>query len=102
MGIVPRFRPSSVIFGALLGWGAAGCTPTCSSACRQLLDCHLDASHADQDECVASCQAQRQLFREWDDDEKKEAFAEQLRCIGSSTCEEIDDGVCYTEDMYVF
>ena len=54
--------------------------------------------------CVEDCELQRQLYEDWDDQEKQDLYVDHKRCLVGSTCEEIEDGVCYEgyEDLFVF
>jgi hypothetical protein len=80
----------------------AGCAPDCDRSCRKLIGCGLDSPRTAFDECVQSCESEQGLLESWEDDVKLSAFAEERRCIASSTCEEIADGACYDPDLYPF
>lgn len=87
---------------ALAGGLGAGCTPRCQDSCSKVLDCDLGSTRVARDECVLSCQIQQTTYREWDDEVKKQAFREHRRCIRASTCEEIAEGACYDEELFLF
>lgn len=82
-----------------------GCTPTCEQSCHKLLDCELsDSPRTAQKECQDQCESQQLLYDGWLDDPEDKAtlLEEQRKCIGASTCEEIDAGVCYDEALSSF
>jgi hypothetical protein len=90
---------SLLVFGLL----AAGCTPTCAESCRKVLRC--DAVQTDrlgQDECVDQCTRQVALYESWEDDDKLAQFREEKRCIATSTCEEVAEGLCYESDIFPY
>ena len=99
MGIA-RFEAFWVV--AALAVALTGCAPDCDRSCRKLIGCGLDSPRTAYDECVQSCESEQGLLESWEDDAKLAAFAEERRCIASSTCEEIADGVCYDPDLYPF
>lgn len=65
------------------------------------MDCGIETTRLAKDECVLSCRLEEGLYDAWEDDEKVKAFKEHKRCIRSSTCEEIADGSCYDELLFV-
>lgn len=67
-----------------------------------MLDCDLGSTRVARDECVLSCQLQQTLYREWEDKAKIKAFRAHKRCIRSSTCEEIAEGACYDETLFLY
>jgi hypothetical protein len=81
----------------------AGCSTTCTQACRQLVsDCDL-AGAMSQTECEETCENQRDLYHhEWHDEIKQDAFDAQLQCIQTSTCDEIAGGGCYDPEVWSF
>jgi hypothetical protein len=81
---------------------AAGCAPTCASVCRKAMSCELDSPRTSTTECEDTCTHQLRLYQDWDDEELQDAFDEQRQCIADATCDEIADGVCYDEALYVF
>lgn len=95
-------RPLSVVVVVIVAL-ASGCTPTCSEVCRKVRDCELDSPRTTQDECVTACEQQEALYDAWEDEDKLDAYHEERRCLGRSSCEEIADGVCYQdEEIWVF
>lgn len=100
MGIALR---SSLALGlvALLGL-AAGCVPTCTETCEKVLDCSLDSERVSLDECVNQCEDQAALYEVWEDDDKADLFDEHKTCLSDATCDEIEAGACYDEDLFVF
>ncbi len=81
---------------------SSGCTVTCTDACEKLLSCEVGNGLVVLDECEDSCQRQEVMYEMWEDEAQEEAFAEHQRCIVSSSCDELDAGTCYTEEMYIF
>lgn len=85
---------------------AGGCTPTCEQSCHKLLSCDLtDSPRTAQQECQDACTAEESLYASWKDndpDNKLDRLKEQRRCIGSSTCDEIDAGVCFDDALEAF
>jgi len=81
---------------------SGGCTPRCEDTCAKVLDCGLGATRVSRDECVLMCQRQGDLYGNWDDDAKLSALREHRRCIAASSCEEIAEGVCYDDDLFVY
>ena len=53
-------------------------------------------------ECQASCDQQTALLAAWTDGQKRDAFDAELRCLDSSTCDDIAGGVCYDQDVWSF
>jgi hypothetical protein len=104
MATVRRF--SLLRAGALLlvSGLAAGCNPPCSSLCRKLLDCEgVETPRVGQEECEASCLVQERLYEDaWDDPVLRDKFRAHKRCLQDESCEDIADGVCYDEDLYVW
>jgi hypothetical protein len=86
----------------LLASSLSACTPTCKETCRKLLDCDLDSERVAFAACVDSCTDLDALYASWEDERIIEAHDAHRRCIGSSTCDEIEDGACYDEDLFVF
>ena len=82
--------------------GFSGCSVDCTQACEKLLSCELNDGALLLDECEDSCQRQEVMYELWDDQAKIEAFSEHQQCIASSSCDELDAGACYSEDLYIF
>jgi hypothetical protein len=85
----------------LLAFAGTGCAPSCDRVCHKVRDCDL-RPRLSQVECEESCLRQGALYDEWEDDDKREDFAAHRRCIVHATCEELDEGECYDEDIFVF
>ena len=82
-----------------------GCTPTCEQVCQKIISCEedgLDAPRMNLDECSSSCAAQSNWYEDQELTEQQVAFDDLKACINSETCEDLADGVCYTEDLYNF
>jgi len=94
-------RPSSSLLFVLGFALAGGCAPACESTCTKLLDCDL-SPRVSEEECVESCETQQHLYEDWGDTEKQTAFEKERGCIRQSTCDEIADGTCYDDEIWVF
>ena len=79
-----------------------GCTPTCEQVCEKLTTCDELDSISSEIDCQSACTAQELLYEDWEDEEKRNAFDELKVCIGENTCDEIADGLCYNEVIYMF
>ena len=93
---------SNLIFIAALAALAAGCAPNCEATCLKLQRCEVGPANYTQQECLSSCERQRQLYDDWDDKDKRKAFDAHRLCVANSTCVEIDEGVCYDESIFIF
>lgn len=81
----------------------AACPPPCKQVCRKILDCgNLDSQRVAVEECELSCQVQEALYIQWEDETKQDAFDDHKRCLMQESCEDIADGVCYDEQIFVF
>ncbi len=98
---VRRSSPIAWVAVALLALGSQACTPRCQETCTKVLDCGFESTRVARDECVFSCQDQQSLYASWEDEVKIEAFKEHKRCLASSTCEEIEEGVCYDPEIFI-
>ena len=79
------------------------CAPTCERTCKKLLACEgIEAPHMNIDECTSACSAQQNLYEEWDDPDKEEAFKNLKSCIVSSECDGVESGVCYDDSVYIW
>ena len=103
---LPFFLRSPLSLGlALLAATVAGCTPTCEQSCRKVLfDCDLDSERVALEECEQNCTRQDLLYEAWDNNELMELAKDHRSCIARSSCEELDQGVCYEgyEELFVF
>ena len=83
-----------------------GCSPSCEQTCSALLACEaegvLTAPNMNLDECESACSSQENVYNSWDDESKQAAFDELKSCIVESECSDLNDGVCYNEDVYVW
>ena len=82
-----------------------GCTPTCEQTCNQLLDCEnegLQSPLMNLDECTSACAAQSNHYEDIEHAEKQQAFDELQSCLVAETCEDLSEGVCYTEEVYIW
>jgi hypothetical protein len=95
---IARFSAFALFLGAL----ASGCAPDCKRVCHKLIDCGLDSPRTAYDECLQSCESQQALLEDWADAEKLDAFDEQRRCLGRSSCDEIEAGTCYDPELFSF
>lgn len=80
-----------------------GCDATCSQTCKKLIECDsVDATGIERDRCEEVCQDQHDLYEYWDDEDLQDRFDENRNCIRDSTCAQIDDGVCYDEELFAW
>ena len=109
-GSVRRSSPSfgraalvgaSVVLIAVSSALQTGCTPRCQETCTKVLDCGLESTRVARDECIFACREQQDLYAEWEDETKIEAFKEHKRCLRAATCDEIEAGVCYDPELFV-
>ena len=103
MATVLRRSSRRAILGTLLCASllASACAPNCERVCNKARRCDL-APRLSQAECVESCDRQRLYYDIQDDKARLEAFAAHRRCIANASCEEIQDGVCYDEQIFPF
>jgi len=80
-----------------------GCAPTCDQVCRKtLFDCELSTERVALATCIDSCDRQLSLYQDrWQDEELVDAFAEHRRCLMRETCDDIADGLCYDERIFI-
>jgi len=96
-------RRPPILLLALVAALATACEPTCKQTCKKLIDCDsVDTPRQGLNECQAACEVQGRLYDDWGDTQKRAAFADMKRCITDSQCDDIDAGVCYDEDLYVW
>ena len=87
-----------LLFASLLG-----CAPTCERTCKKILSCeNISAPQMNIDECTSACSAQQNVYEDWEDQTKIEAFDTLKSCIVDQECESVTDGVCYNEDVYIW
>ena len=80
-----------------------GCHPTCKEVCNQLLDCdEVESFRVSEAECRAACLREEELYTDWQDLDALEIHYDQRSCIVDASCEEIADGACYDEELYLF
>ena len=81
----------------------SGCAPDCEKTCKKLLACEeVDTPMLSLQECTSSCAAQEEVYAGWDDEIKQNAYDDLKNCIVESECDDIADGVCYDEDLYIW
>ena len=81
---------------------ATGCEPTCAQSCRKVIACDLESQRVVQDECEASCVFQERQYEDWEDEVKQDAFSDHKRCLARESCDDIAEGVCYDEQIFLF
>ncbi|MFN7145847.1 MAG: hypothetical protein ACK4YP_18875 [Myxococcota bacterium] len=85
--------------GALLG----GCQPGCEQVCDKLVACDMAGTERmNAAECEVQCNEQQELYATWSDTELRASFDAHLSCLNTSTCEEIEGGACYDEEVFSF
>ncbi len=81
----------------------AGCHPTCTATCEALLACdEVESSRVSVDECEEMCLREENLYEDWEDTQALQAAYDARSCIVSSSCDEIVDGACYDESIYLY
>lgn len=104
--LLPRISRLAARAALLLLAGlSAGCTPTCENVCTRLVeDCgNLGTERETAYECEEQCTAQRDLYwKTWTDQDKRDAFNDELTCLASESCEDIDGGICYDPEIWSF
>lgn len=94
---------TSAAVGALVLLFVGGCVPTCKEVCNKALSCELDSPRTPLDACIEDCERQRSLYKDWwEDEEKVDLFVEHRRCVMQSSCDELAEGVCYDEELFIF
>jgi hypothetical protein len=79
---------------------AAGCAPTCAEVCNKLDRCGFDGT-VQVIECRTACERQLAFAQELDDDNVAvKAFNDHRRCLGNTSCEDIEAGVCVEDDLF--
>jgi hypothetical protein len=88
------------LFALSFLWGLSGCADTCSTACAALLECgELDNASSSEATCQLDCAVQENA---WEGTELEGTFSDYLSCVGESSCDELNEGVCYYESLYSF
>lgn len=83
-------------------WGLA-CTPTCTQVCDKLIACENEGTERmSSAECSEQCTKERDLYKDWTDLDKREAFDDELSCLYDSSCEEVADEVCYDPQIWSY
>ena len=96
---------SRLVALALVFGGLAGCNATCQQTCRQLIVECDGVSHegTTQNDCEAQCEDQRTLYEDiWEDEDLEQRHDDYRNCVVDSTCEDIEDGVCYDEELFAY
>lgn len=96
-------RRSRIFRISLLATLLWGCKPTCEQVCDKLVACEDPGTERmGSAECQESCVRQEELLDHWNDVQKQDAFDAQLSCLDASTCDEVQEGVCYDADIWSF
>ncbi len=67
--------------------------------CSKLDRCELDPT-VTKVECQTACERRITWFREQEDDDGLKVFNDHRRCLGSSSCDEIELGECFEDDLF--
>ena len=100
---MPRFGKLVGILCVILG--STGCTPNCEQTCTKLLSCEeegLSTPMMNLDECTSSCASQSNWYEDNEKVDQQDAFDELKSCISRETCADLQEGVCYDEDVYIW
>jgi hypothetical protein len=74
------------------------CTLTCEEVCTTISSCdNISQENTNTIDCTSACLSQQEQAEE---EEQSEAFGSLKSCLNTSTCAEIEAGVCYDEDLY--
>ena len=98
-----QFGKLALVGVLMVSWTA--CTPTCEQTCNKLLSCEdegLEAPLMNLDECTSSCASQSNWYEDNEKVEQQDAFDELKTCITNETCEELENGVCYNSEVYIW
>ncbi len=98
-------RATALLSGsaALLVLLAAGCHPSCKEVCSKLLDCdEVESSRVSDEECRTACLRQEEQYEDWEDFQALDTHYEERSCIVDASCQDIADGGCYDEELYLF
>lgn len=89
-----------VVAAALLG---VGCEPSCERTCEKLLQCDgVETPRVGIEDCRLECVAQEELYDLWDNQDLRDAFGDQKRCVMEEECDAIAAGACYDADLFAF
>jgi hypothetical protein len=80
------------------------CTPTCEDVCDKLVgECgDLGTERQGSAECQIQCEAQDRLLENWNDEQQRDAYDAEMRCLRDATCDDIAEGVCYDPALWSF
>ena len=67
-----------------------------------MLRCDRDVTQIALEECEASCVFQERLYDDTEDEARRDALTRHKRCLNRSRCDEIEEGACYDEDVFIF
>ena len=98
-----RFGKLAGIISLMVGWTA--CTPTCEQTCNKLLSCEeegLESPLMNLDECTSSCASQSNWYEDNEKVEQQDAFDKMKTCISNETCEDLQEGICYDSEVYIW
>ena len=74
------------------------CTLTCEEVCTTISSCeNLSQENTNTIDCTSACLSQQEQAESVG---QSEAFDALKSCLNTSTCAEIETGVCYDEDLY--
>lgn len=97
----PRWLPLAGLI--LLSTLGSGCKATCADVCDKLVDCDgLPTQRMSSAECEESCKQQSELYDDWADVQKQDAFQAELDCLRDETCEDIAADACYDETTWAY
>ena len=81
------------------------CAPTCAESCRKLTRCELN-NEVVEGYCEESCELQIAEYQGLNADERNDelltAFRKQRACVVSTSCDDLELGVCYDPDVYPY
>lgn len=88
----------------ILLFALMGCNATCPQTCRQLIECdEVEHAGTTRDDCEYQCEQQKTLYEDtWEDEDLKDRHATYRNCVVDSSCAQIEDGVCYDEELFAF
>jgi hypothetical protein len=87
----------------LLALSLMACATTCEQACQKLTSCsELEVEGRYAEECAEVCSQQETLYDDWEDTQLADALQASKECVTEHTCEELDDGVCYDEELWPY
>ena len=80
----------------ILFWVA--CTFTCEQVCEKISTCtEIEQGISNAIDCRSSCLSQQE---EASNDGREESFSDLKSCLYNESCLDIEEGICYDEDLY--